>query len=113
MQQNSEDEAGNDPPQSPGENKRKREEEEYVGAHIISEQELRELGIIAKKKEAQHLQFQHMLKSLMADPSKFKRPEFRYLREFISHVENNRDIFPDAMGDKTIDPTKSVSNVGE
>ena len=35
----------------------------------ISQQELRELSIIVKKKEAQHCQLQHMLKSLMADPT--------------------------------------------
>ena len=78
----------------------------------ISQQELRELSIIVKKKEAQHCQFQHMLKSLMADPPKFKRLEFRYLREFVSHIQKNRDAFPEVMGDKTNGPIEPVENIG-
>ena len=52
----------------------------------ISQQELREVSISLRQKEALHAQFQHMLKSLMADPEKFKRVEFRYVREFVSHI---------------------------
>ena len=41
-----------------------------------------------------------MLKSLMADSAKLKRVEFRYLREFVSHIHQNIDVFPEVMGDK-------------
>ena len=73
---------------------------------------MRELSTIAKKKEAQYSQFQHMLKSLMADPAKFKRVEFRYLMEFISHICRSRDAFPEVMGDKTNAPIEPVASIG-
>ena len=65
-----------------------------------------------KKKEAPYFQFQHMLKSLMADRAKFERVEFRYLREFVSHIHKNRDAIPEVMGDKTNCPIEHITNIG-
>ena len=56
----------------------------------ISKQKLRELAIEAGKKEGIHSQFHHMLKCLSDEPTKYKREEFKYLREFVSHVGTHR-----------------------
>ena len=91
-----------------GEKKRRLDDDARAS---ISQQELRELRIIVKKKEAQYSQFQHMLNSLITDPAKFKRVEFRYLREFVSHIHRNRDAFPEMVGDQKNGPIEPVADI--
>ena len=47
----------------------------------------------------------------MNDPKKIKREKLRYLREFIAHVEMNRAMYPEVMGDEEYDTTKEVVGV--
>jgi hypothetical protein len=43
----------------------------------ISKQEAKELAAILKKKAELHMQFQHVLKSLVQKPTLFQQPDFR------------------------------------
>ncbi|KAL3777304.1 hypothetical protein HJC23_008906 [Cyclotella cryptica] len=65
----------------------------------MSKQEAKEKAIMLKMKKEVHMQFEHLLKTVMQKPEIFKRPEMQYLREFVAAVENNRDVFPRVMGD--------------
>ena len=53
-----------------------------------------------KKKKEVHIQFKHLLKSIIQKPEVFKKPEMQYLREFVTTVESNREKYPKVMGDK-------------
>ena len=44
------------------------------------------------------MELKHILKYLMNDPNKFEREEFRYLRDFIAHVQMHRVMYPEVMG---------------
>jgi hypothetical protein len=47
------------------------------------------------------MHLKHLLKSsIVNNPSRFKDPEFRFVREFVTIVENHRDKYPPVMGDK-------------
>lgn len=63
-------------------------------------QEVKELALQAKAKAVQLIHLKHLLKSIVNNPSRFKDPEFRFVREFVTIVENHRDKYPPVMGDK-------------
>jgi hypothetical protein len=70
-------------------------------------QEVKELALQAKAKAVQLMHLKHLLKSIVNNPSRFKDPEFRFVREFVTIVENHRDKYPPVMGD--INDTMSIS----
>jgi len=66
----------------------------------MSKQEAKEIVLAQKKKKEVHIQFEHLLKSIIQKPEVFKKPEMQYLREFVTTVESNREKYPKVMGDK-------------
>ncbi|KAL3773817.1 hypothetical protein ACHAWO_006921 [Cyclotella atomus] len=50
-----------------------------------------------------HMHLQQLIKSLLQKPSLFIGDDFRYLREFITTVEQNCDKYPRVMGDECYD----------
>lgn len=63
-----------------------------------SAQEMKEQALLCRKKEELHAHFEHLLKQLVDSPDKYKRGEFRYIREFVTFIEGHRDDFPHVMG---------------
>jgi hypothetical protein len=63
-------------------------------------QEVKELALQAKAKAVQLMHLKHLLKSIVNNPPRFKDPEFRFVREVVTIVENHRDKYPHVMGYK-------------
>ena len=55
-------------------------------------------------KKLQHATFNHMLDHIKHDPQIFQREEMNYLREFVNHIESQRDIYPCNPDDLTRHP---------
>lgn len=49
-------------------------------------QEQKEIDLIRNAKEEFHLQNRHLLNQLKEHPEKYRREEFKYIREFVNHV---------------------------
>ncbi|KAL3802370.1 hypothetical protein HJC23_007195 [Cyclotella cryptica] len=75
-----------------------------------SAQEMKEQALLCRKKEELHAHFEHLLKQLVDSPDKYKRGEFRYIREFVTFIEGHRDDFPHVMGDKLYDTKVPADN---
>lgn len=75
-----------------------------------SVQEMKEQALLCRKKEELHAHFEHLLKQLVDSPDKYKRGEFRYIREFVTFIEGHRDDFPHVMGDKLYDTKVPADN---
>jgi hypothetical protein len=75
-----------------------------------SAQEMKEQALLCRKKEELHAHFEHLLKQLVDSPDKYKRGEFRYIREFVTFIEGHRNEFPHVMGDKLYDAKVPADN---
>ena len=89
----------NDEPATVSQRQSKRRKQSDVEGKI-SKQEAKEKALLLKKKKEVHIQFEHLLKSIIQKPEAYKKPEMRYLREFVTAVESNREKYPRVMGDK-------------
>mmetsp|Transcript_25930 Transcript_25930/g.38109 ORF Transcript_25930/g.38109 Transcript_25930/m.38109 type:complete len:370 (-) Transcript_25930:2533-3642(-) len=83
-----------------GRQQKKRSKQEASGQ---TAQEKKEQKHLAEAKWAYLEQNKHLFQRMESEPAMFQNPEYKFIREFISMVELNRDIFPRRMGDKYYD----------